>query len=96
MKEAGYSTVLLARDMQIRRSSRGWRITSSTVRLNSEQHPIVSQRYFTWLWGSAAAHQCHVAYGVVRIAEWTLGHKPLAVGQAAYHRVDFVGFQRFA
>ena len=42
----------------------------------------------------AAAHQCHVADGVVWGAERPCGHEGGIAGQNARHRVDFGRFER--
>lgn len=51
VKLAGYSNVYLEREMVIRRSSSGWRSTSSTLRLNSGSS--LFEKYL---------HSCDVVY----------------------------------
>ena len=93
MKEAGYSTLYLMREMLILRSSSGWRSTSSTLRVNSGSSSRKSTPLCARLREAATASHGNSGDGVMWIAERSAGDESLLPTQFAGYGVYLGGFQ---
>ena len=70
-------------------------LTLKFGQLVEKQHAVVRQRNFARLRISATAHQRHIGYGVMRIAERALRHERRFAVDFAGHGVYFGRFERF-